>query len=153
MAESAATALGSELMKSVTNGMLDQGISWESLVNAPYGGAEGVVIQNLITESLTQRYGNRLAQKGYSTSVRNALMKGYNAKVASQIASGVMQLITVGKIVYGAHQEVEKLEGIREIMGNVRKSLFEMELLYEEVLSEMRISRSVYEKCRKMWQL
>lgn len=153
MGESAATALGGEMMKSVANGMLEQGISWENFVKAPYGGAEGVVIQNVISECLTQRYGARLVQKGYSASVRNALMKGYTSKVASQIASGVMQLISVGKIVYGGYTEVKKLEAIREIMGKVRKSLFELELLYEEALSEMRISRSVYEKCRKMWQL
>ena len=68
------------------------------------------------------------------------------------MASGVMQLISVGKIVYGAYTEVQKLEAIREIMGKLRKSLFELELLYGEALSEMRISRSVYEKCRKLWQ-
>lgn len=153
MRDSALTALGSELMKSVTNGLLEQGVSWESLVKAPYGGAEGVIIQNVITECLTQRYQTRLIQQGLPGAVRNSLVKGYPKQVASHIASGVMQFISLGKIAYGAYTEAEKLEAIREIMSGVRKSLFEMELLYEEALSEMRISRSVYEKCRKMWQL
>jgi len=153
MSESAATALGSELMKCVTSGMLEQGVSWESLVKAPYGGAEGVIIQNVISECLTQRYQTRLIQRGTPSALRNSLLKGYTKQVASHIASGIMQFISLGKIAYGAYTEAEKLEAIREIMGKVRKSLFEMELLYEDALSEMRISRSVYEKCRKMWQL
>ncbi len=152
MGESAAAALGGEMMKSVFNGMSGQGVSWENFVKAPYGGAEGVVAQNVITEVLAQRYATRLAQRGFSTSVRGPLLKGYTKRVASQLASRVMQLISVGKIVYGAYTEVQKLEAIREIMGKLRKSLFELELLYEEALSEMRISRSVYEKCRKLWQ-
>lgn len=153
MGESAATALGGEMMKSVANGMLGQGVSWENFVKAPYGGAEDVVVQNVISEVLTQRYATSIAQRGVSTSVRSALVKGYTSQVASQIASGVMQLISVGKILNGAYSEVQKLEAIREIMGKVRKSIFELELLYDEALSEMRISRSVYEKCRKIGQL
>ena len=153
MRDLAATALGSEMMKSVTNGMLQQGVSWESLLKAPYGGAEGVVIQNVISECLTQRYQTSLVQRGVPAALQNSLVKGYSKQVAGHIASGFMQFISVGKIVYGAYTEVEKLEAIRENMSDLRKSLFELELLYEDALSEMRISRSVYEKCRKMWQL
>jgi len=153
MSESAVTALGSKLTKSVMNGMLEQGVSWESLIKTPYGGAEDVVMQNVISECLTQRYQTRLIQRGLPDVLRNSLVKGFNKQVASHIASGVMQFISLGKIAYGAYTEAEKLEAIRESMSKVRKSLFEMELLYEDALSEMRISRSVYNKCRKMWQL
>ncbi len=151
MFKSAETALGSALMKSVTNGMLEQGVSWESLATAYYGGAQDVVIQNVISESLTQRYQTQLIQRGVPSTLRNSLIKGFNKQVASHIASGVMQFISLGKIVHGAYTAAEKLEAIRGIMSKVRKSLFEMELLYEDALSEMRISRSVYNKCRKMW--
>jgi hypothetical protein len=151
MFKSAETALGSALMKSVTNGMLEQGVSWESLATAYYGGAQDVIMQNVISECLTQRYQTQLIQRGVPSTLRNSLIKGFNKQVASHIASGVMQFISLGKIVHGAYTAAEKLEAIRGIMSKVRKSLFEMELLYEDALSEMRISRSVYNKCRKMW--
>ena len=44
-------------------------------------------------------------------------------------------------------------EFLREELGEMRKGLFEMELEYEDLLSEMKISRSVYNKCRQTWQL
>ena len=153
MRESAAKALGSQLMKNVTSDMLDQGVSWDSLVSAPYGGAEDEIVKNVISESLTQRYQTRLVQRGISGTVRKAAIKGYNTAVAGPLSSGLMSLVSFGKLAYGAYTEAQKLEAIREMMSKVRKSLFEMELLYEDTLSEMRISRSVYNKCRKMWQL
>jgi hypothetical protein len=152
MRESAAKALGSQLMKNVTNDMLDQGVSWDSLVKAPYGGAKDEVMKTAISDTLLQEYQSRLAQRGISGTVRKAAIKGYSTAVVGPLSSGLMNLVSFGKIAYGAYTEAQKLEAIREMMSKVRKSLFEMELLYEDALSEMRISRSVYNKCRKMWQ-
>ena len=151
MAESAAKSLGAEMMKNITRGMLEQGISWESLAKAPYGGAEGVVLQEVISDLLTQRYQKRLIQQGTTRTVQKALVKGYSKQVASHLASAAGQLISLGKIGSGAYTAAKKLEVIRQEISEIRKSLFEMELHYDDLLSEMRLSRSVYQKCRQSW--
>jgi len=153
MTESAATSLGAEMLKSVTNGMLEQGVSWEGLAKAPYGGAESVVIKEVITDLLTQRFNTGLIQQGTPRTVRLAKVKGYTKQVASKLGSAVTQLISLAKIGIGAYEAAEKLEFLREELGEMRKALFEMELQFEDLLSEMKISRSVYNKCRQTWQL
>jgi hypothetical protein len=151
MAESAAKSLGAEMMKNITRGMLEQGISWESLAKAPYGGAEGVVLEEVISDLLTQRYQKRLIQQGTTRTVQKALVKGYSKQVASHLASAAGKLISLGKIGSGAYTAAKKLEVIRQEISEMSKTLLEMELRYDDLLSEMRLSRSVYQKCRQTW--
>jgi hypothetical protein len=151
MGESALISLGADMVKNVTNGMLEQGISWEGLAKAPYGGAEGAVLQGLISDLLTQRYQTSLIKRGTPKALHKSLVKGYSKQVASHLASAASQLISLGKIGSGAYTAANKLEFIREELSEIRKSLFEMEQRYEDLLTEMRISRSVYQKCRQTW--
>ncbi|MBW2647684.1 MAG: hypothetical protein JRE23_16215, partial [Deltaproteobacteria bacterium] len=109
-------------------------------------------IKEVVTDILTQRYNTGLIQQGTTRAVRLAKVKGYTKQVASQIGSAVTQLISLAKLGQGAYEAAEKLEVLREELGKMRKALFEMELQFEDLLSEMKISRSVYNKCRQTWQ-
>ncbi len=139
------------MMKNVTRGLLDQGISWESLAKAPSGGAEGVVLQEVIKDLLTQNYQKSLLQSGTPKALHGSLVKGYSKHVASHLASAVGQLISLEKIGAGVNTAAKKLEVIRQEISEMSKALFEMELRYDDLLTEMRISRSVYQKCRQTW--
>jgi hypothetical protein len=150
MSEAAAKSLGSELFKNVTSGLLEQGFSWEKLAQAPYKGAEDFVLQNLISEALTNRFQKSLIEQGI---VNKAPVVGYAKDVAGPIASYLANWINLVKLGSSVNTTAKKLEVIRNEISEIRKALFEMEMRYDDLLSEMRISRSVYNKCRKTWPL
>jgi hypothetical protein len=151
MAEAAAKSLGSELMKNVTSGLLEQGFSWEKLASAPYKGAEDFVLKSVIEDCLTQSYQQQLIQRGTTGAASKVLVNGYSQQVAGPIASYLANWVSLVKLGSSAHTAAKKLEVIRQEISEISKSLFEMELRYDDLLSEMKISRSVYQKCRQTW--
>jgi hypothetical protein len=150
MAEAAAKSLGSELFKNLSSAMLEQGFSWEKLANAPYKGAEDFVLQNLISEALTNRFQKSLIEQGI---VNKAPVVGYAKDVAGPIASYLANWISLVKLGSSVNTTAKKLEVIRNEISEIRKALLDMEMRYDDLLSEMRISRSVYNKCRQTWKI
>jgi hypothetical protein len=150
MAKAAARSLGSELLKNVSSAMVEQGFSWEKLAKAPYKGAEDFILQNLISEALTNRFQKSLIEQGI---VNKAPVVGYAKDVAGPIASYLANWINLVKLGSSVNTTAKKLEVIRNEISEIRKALLDMEMRYDDLLSEMRISRSVYNKCRQSWPL
>jgi len=154
LGESVLASLGSDLMKSVSDGMLNQGISWESLLKSPYNSARNVATQKLISGSLTEIYMRNLIQQGgleAGSSLANSLRDGYQTHVAGHIASGAMQALSAVKIVRGLYTAQEKLDAILKARREISMDLFETNLQYEDAISEIRSSRRLYENCKKLW--
>jgi hypothetical protein len=150
MAEAAAKSLGSELMKNLTSGFLEHGISWGNLASAPYKGAEDFILTSLVSDALTERFQKSLINQGISN---NALVQGYAQDVAGPMASYLANWVSLVKIASGVHTAAKKLEVIRQESSQIYNTLLDLEMRYLDALSEMEISRSVLEKCRKMWQV
>lgn len=154
LGESILASLGSDLMKSVSNGMLNQGISWESLLTSPYNSASNVATQKLISGGLTEIYMRNLIRKGgleAGSSLANLLADGYQTHVADHLASGAMQAFSAAKIVRGLYTAQEKLDAILKARREISMDLFETNLQYEDAISEIKSSRRLYERCKKLW--
>ncbi|MFQ5401665.1 MAG: hypothetical protein ACE5E7_18965 [Anaerolineae bacterium] len=154
LAESALKALGQQVMKEITNAMLEQGVSWESLVTQPLNSARMAFIQNSISEAIVQDQMRPFILQGLdpNSPVGRSVRSGISTNVAGPVASAFGNFISLASMAEGVLSGAKKLEAIRAQMKQVRQSLFEAEMRFEDAVSEMEVARSSYEYCRKLWQ-